>query len=140
MPEPSQEAQRLHWEVASFSQRLPGVVHALVVSVDGLPLAVTPGLDRAATDQLAAVTSGLVSLSQGAARHLGGRGVRQTMVEMDDGALLVMIVGHATALAVLTTPDCDLRLLAYEMQRLIAETNRVISPALQDELRAALPR
>lgn len=140
MPEPSQQAQHLQWQVASFSQRLPGVVHALVVSVDGLPLAVSPGLDRAATDQLAAVTSGLVSLSQGAARHLGGRGVRQTMVELNDGALLVMILGHTTALAVLTTPDCALEPLAYEMQRLIGETNRVVSPALQHELHEALPR
>ena len=140
MSEPSQEARHLQWQVASLQQRLPGAVHALVVSIDGLPLAVSDGLARSTIDQLAAVTAGLVGLAQGAGRHLGGRGVRQTMVEMDDGSLLVMVIGHHCALAVMTTPDCDLEELYWEMQRLITHTNALLSPQLRDELHDALPR
>jgi Roadblock/LC7 domain len=47
----------------------PGVAHAMVVSADGLSIAVSERLDRAMTDQLAAIASGVASLSQGAARH-----------------------------------------------------------------------
>ena len=43
----------------------PGVAHAMVVSADGLPVAVSDRLDRPKADQLAAIASGLASLTQG---------------------------------------------------------------------------
>jgi hypothetical protein len=52
------------------------------VSADRLPIAVSERLDRAMTDQLAAIASGVVSLSQGAARHSGAGLITHTVVEM----------------------------------------------------------
>ncbi len=48
------------------------MAHAIVVSADGLPLAYSDGFPKDRADQLAAVTSGLASLTQGAARVFDG--------------------------------------------------------------------
>src|SRR2546421_3450537 len=56
------------WLVNDFAERVPGVAHAVVVSADGLLLTASNRLPLDRADQLAAVASGLVSLTQGAAR------------------------------------------------------------------------
>ncbi|MER2092778.1 MAG: roadblock/LC7 domain-containing protein, partial [Saccharopolyspora rectivirgula] len=56
------------WLITDFVRRVPGVAHSVVVSADGLLLAGSQGLPRDRAEQLSAVASGLVSLTQGAAR------------------------------------------------------------------------
>src|SRR6266536_2877407 len=68
MAQLSREAQNVNWLVSSFVRRVPGIAHAIVVTSDGLLMAVSERLDRARADQLAAVASGLASLTQGATR------------------------------------------------------------------------
>ncbi|MFD9247638.1 roadblock/LC7 domain-containing protein, partial [Streptomyces sp. NPDC059556] len=46
-------------------------------------------------------------------------GVRQTMVEMDDGFLFVAAAGDGSCLAVLASVSADIGLIAYEMARLV---------------------
>src|SRR6266540_1384012 len=70
MTQLSKEAQNLNWLVNNFVRNVPGVAHAIVVSSDGLLMAVSDRLDRARADQLSAVASGLASLTQGAARSI----------------------------------------------------------------------
>ena len=67
----SQEAQNLNWLINGFVTRVPGVTHAIVVSSDGLLIAMSERLPRDRADQLAAITSGLVSLTAGAAQQIG---------------------------------------------------------------------
>ena len=69
MPPLSAEARNLNWLLGNFATSTPGVAHAMVVSADGLPVAVSERLDRTMADQLAAIASGVASLSQGAARY-----------------------------------------------------------------------
>lgn len=57
--------QDLGWLLANFADRVPGVAHAVAVSADGLLLASSRDLPRDRADQLAAISSGLVSLTQG---------------------------------------------------------------------------
>jgi len=123
--------QDLNWLVTAFAQRVPSVAHALVVSADGLPLAFSDGLPPDRADQLAAVTSGLTSLMQGAARMFNGGPVAQTVVEMDRGLLMVMSVSDGCALAVLAGHDCDMGLLAYEMALLAERAGAVLTPELR---------
>ena len=77
--------QDLNWLITNFVERVPAVAHAIVVSADGLPLAFSEGFPPDRADQLAAVASGLSSLTQGAARVFEGGAVLQTVVEMDRG-------------------------------------------------------
>ena len=85
MPQLSTEASDFNWLVGTLARRTPGVAHAMVVSADGLPVAVSDRLDRPKADQLAAISSGLASLTQGGARCMDGGLVRHTVVEMDRG-------------------------------------------------------
>jgi predicted regulator of Ras-like GTPase activity (Roadblock/LC7/MglB family) len=84
----SADARNLNWLVANFAKNIPGVAHAMVVSADGLPVAVSDQLDRSRADQLAAIASGLASLSESAARYFDAGGVKQTMVEMEGACCL----------------------------------------------------
>ncbi|MGH3761140.1 roadblock/LC7 domain-containing protein, partial [Actinophytocola sp.] len=65
------------WLITDFVRQVPGVAHAVVVSADGLLLAGSQGLPRDRAEQLSAVSSGLVSLTQGAARCFEAGGVNQ---------------------------------------------------------------
>ena len=79
----STEAANFSWLLGNFVKSVPGVQHTLVVSADGLLMAMSDELDRTQGDQLAAIVSGLSSLTRGAARQLDAGEVRQSIVEMD---------------------------------------------------------
>lgn len=104
--------------VTSFTERVPAVAHAAVVSADGLPLAASDGLPRDRADQLAAITSGLTKLVQGAARIFSGGPVAQSVVVMEQGTLIMMALRGNSVLAVLAAPESDLGNVAYEMSLL----------------------
>jgi len=125
----SAEARNLSWLLSTFATNTSGVTHAMVVSADGLPIAISAGLDRALADQLAAVASGLVSLSLGAARSFAGGRLKQTVVEMDQGFLLVMAISDGSCLTVLAAAWCDMGLAGYEMALLAARFGDASPPA-----------
>jgi predicted regulator of Ras-like GTPase activity (Roadblock/LC7/MglB family) len=125
---PGRPLQDLNWLVTNFVERVPDVAHAVVVSADGLPLAYSAGFPQDRADQLAAVTSGLASLTQGAARVFEGGSVVQSAVEMQAGVLVIMAVSHGASLAVLATPTADLGLIAYEMALLVERAGKMITP------------
>jgi uncharacterized protein len=124
--------QDLNWLITAFADRVPHVAHALVVSSDGLPLAFSQGLPPDRIDQLAAVTSGLTSLVEGAARIFEGGPVSQTVVEMRQGLLIVMSVPGGSSLTVLAGADCDMGLVAYEMALLADRTWRALTPGSRE--------
>jgi predicted regulator of Ras-like GTPase activity (Roadblock/LC7/MglB family) len=139
-PNLTQAARNLNWLITNFVDRVPGVAHTVVVSSDGLLLAVSDGFPRDRADQLAAVASGLSSLTQGAARIFEGGAVTQTVVEMVRGFLFVMAISDGSALAVLASSDCDMGLIGYEMALLVERAGDVLTPALRAELQSSLPR
>lgn len=119
----------LGWLLDRFVDRTPGVAHGVVVSADGLHLAGSQGLPRDRGEQLAAVVSGLASLTVGASMILDAGSVQQTLVEMADGFLLVMAVADGAHLAVLSAADSDLGQVGYEMALLVERVGAVLSPA-----------
>jgi uncharacterized protein len=139
MPQLSAEARDLNWLIGNFAKRTPGIAHAMVVSADGLPVAVSERLDRAKADQLAAITSGVASLSQGAARYFDAGTVKQTVVEMERGFLFVMAISDGSCLAALAASSCDVGGVGYELATLVARAAEVLTPSLRAELQAALP-
>src|SRR5262249_52140806 len=98
-------------------------------------LAFSDGFPADRADQLAAVASGLSSLTQGAARGFEAGSVIQTVVEMEGGLLLVMAISNGSSLAVLAAPDCDMGLVAYEMTLLVERVGRALTPGPRDGLR-----
>ncbi|GAA2979041.1 MULTISPECIES: roadblock/LC7 domain-containing protein [Actinokineospora] len=122
------------WLVNDFAERVSGVAHAVVVSADGLLLTSSARLPTDRADQLAAVASGLVSLTQGAARCFEAGAVKETVVEMERGIMLLMAISDGSCLAILAAPTCDIGQVAYEMTLLVDRVGQILTP----ELRAAL--
>jgi predicted regulator of Ras-like GTPase activity (Roadblock/LC7/MglB family) len=132
-----QPPQDLNWLVTDFVARVPDVAHAVIVSSDGLVVAVSAGFPAHRAERLAAVTSGLASLVQGGANIFEAGSVTQTVVEMDAGVFVVMTISHGASLAVLAGPDGKMGLIAYEMTLLVERAGRMITPAVRDSGRAA---
>ena len=136
----SREAQDFNWLINAFTERVAGVAHAVVVSSDGLLVAVSDHLSRDSGDQLAAVTSSLFSVTSGAARIFDGDEVRQTVVEMGRGYFLVMSIRDGSILATLAAREADVGVVGYEMAKLVKQAGAVLTPAVRAELQEALPR
>ncbi|MFD8481441.1 roadblock/LC7 domain-containing protein [Kitasatospora sp. NPDC059673] len=109
----------LNWLLDELVTRTAQVKFAVMLSADGLSMGNSTGLAREDTEHLAAVASGFHSLAKGAGRHFDAGQVRQTMVELERGYLLVAAAGQSSCLAVFAGPDADLGLVAYEMARLV---------------------
>jgi hypothetical protein len=125
------------WLITEFTERVPGVAHAVVVSADGLLLTASARLPLDRADQLAAVASGLISLTSGAARCFDAGAVRETVVQMDHGVMLLMSISDGSCLAVLATSNCDIGQVAYEMAMLVDRAGQILTPELRRELQGS---
>ncbi|MFZ2503906.1 MAG: roadblock/LC7 domain-containing protein [Nocardioides sp.] len=110
-----------------FVEHVVDVSHAIVVSADGLVMAANDALPSDRAEQFGAVVSGLASLAVGAAQIFRGGGVLQTVVEMEQGYLLIMAVGDGSYIAALTRDSADLGQVGYEMALLVERVGTVIS-------------
>jgi uncharacterized protein len=119
----------LGWLLTSFTRRVPTIVCALAVSVDGLAIAASEKVAKDEADSLAAITSGLASLTIGAAKLLSTGRIRQTVVDMDGGVLLVMSAADRAFLAVLAQPGADLGQVGYETAVLTQRVAAALEPA-----------
>jgi predicted regulator of Ras-like GTPase activity (Roadblock/LC7/MglB family) len=116
-------AGQLGWLLDDLVRRISEVSKAVILSQDGIALGASQTLERDDSEHLAALAAGFQSLARGAARHFGGgSGVRQTIIEMEAGFLLVSAAGSGTCLAVIAEPGADLGLVAYEMAVLVRRT------------------
>jgi predicted regulator of Ras-like GTPase activity (Roadblock/LC7/MglB family) len=122
----------LGWLLTSFARRVPSIVCALAVSVDGLAIAASDQVQGDKADQLAAITSGLASLTAGAAKVMSTGHVRQTVVDMDGGVLLIMAVADRAFLAVLAQPGADLGQVGYETAVLAQRVAAALEPAVRN--------
>ena len=107
---------------------------------DGLPMAVSQGLDRDAAARFAAVASGLIGLAYGAAGRFGGGAVNEVIVEMENAFLFVTGISDGSCLAVVSSADSDVGLVGYEMAVLVDKAGAVLTPELRAELQSALPQ
>jgi predicted regulator of Ras-like GTPase activity (Roadblock/LC7/MglB family) len=123
------DGRQLDWLLVDFVRTTAGARHAVVVSADGLRLAASQDVDEALGDQLAAVTSGLLSLAQGIARSFVAGPVRQTIVEMAGGYLFVTSISEGSMLAVFAERTCDMGMVGYEMTLLAARVGHMLTPA-----------
>lgn len=134
----SPEAANFNWLLDNFVKSVAGVRHTLVVSVDGLLMAMSDDLDRTSGDQLAAIVAGMSSLTRGAARQLRSGDVRQCIIEMDTQFLFLMSISDGSVLAVVAEATADVGLVGYEMALLVSRSEATLTPQLVTEMRARL--
>ena len=136
----SADAANIGFLVGRFAERLPGVHNAIVVSSDGLLMAMSNGMSREAADRLAAAASGLIGLAHGAAAPFGGGRVTEVIIEMENAFLFVTGISDGSCLATVASAECDVGLVGYEMAVLVEKAGNVLTPEIRAELQSALPR
>lgn len=135
MTDLSSGARNVNWLLANFVRDTLGVREAIAVSSDGFLLAASAGRTRQGVEQLAAIISGLTSLTRGAADMFSLDGVEQVIVEMGRGYLFVTSISDGSALGVLAAKNCDIGLVGYEMTLLSERVGSALTPGLIAELK-----
>jgi predicted regulator of Ras-like GTPase activity (Roadblock/LC7/MglB family) len=126
--DPAHHPHELNRLVSGFTERVPGVLHTVVVAADGVTVAASDGIAPQHLDQLSAITSGLTSLACASARMFDGEAVTQALVTMELATLVIVAIDDGSSLAVLTTSTADLDLVAYEMTMLVEQAGSIFSP------------
>lgn len=134
----SPQADNVNWLMANFVEATPGVEQAIAVSSDGLLIAISAHMERAAADKLAAIITGVRALAHGAANELGKGNVAQVLVEMAGGYLFVSAISGGATLGVVTRRTCDLGLVGYEIALLVGKVGPQLTPSLVTELKNSL--
>ncbi|ASO20223.1 hypothetical protein FHR81_000092 [Actinoalloteichus hoggarensis] len=123
------------WLVNGFVDRVHGVTHALIMSSDGFPLTSSDSVDRDEAEQLAAISSGLLSLARNSATLFGKGDCEQIIIRLSGGYFLFMGIGEDAGLAVLTSSGCDMKVVAYEMTQFVDNAGHALTPQVRSDLR-----
>ncbi|MFF5557083.1 roadblock/LC7 domain-containing protein [[Kitasatospora] papulosa] len=137
---PASEATASHqrddmaWLLRQFADDVPGVLHAVLLSRDGLRL-LDSEVDKDWADELSAALAGMASLASNATGPTHQkRPARQVIIERDDCLFFVQSAGRSaafkdhpgqergevdTVLAVIAAPDADAGPVGFEMGRLV---------------------
>lgn len=129
------DPQDFGWLVDNFATSTPGVMHALIVSADGLPLITAGGMSPDLADPLAAMTSGIISLGNNIAGKVGEPGCDQVMLKFPSGHFLFMGIGDLAGFAVLVREGANIGVVAHQMAQLVDAVGHVLTPQLRDDLR-----
>jgi predicted regulator of Ras-like GTPase activity (Roadblock/LC7/MglB family) len=135
---PAIGTNEISWLVDRFVEDTAEVADAIVVSSDGLLLAISPNLERTAADKLAAIVSGLRSLSEGVSGVTGRGGFSQAMIELADGYLVVSAISDGSSIGVVADRNADLGAVGYGTTLLVERVGAALTPALINELKLGL--
>ena len=131
-------AENLNWLVGRFVQQVVAVRQAVVVSSDGLPLAVSDGVDRESAERLAAVASGMIGLAYGSAGRFGAGAVSNVIIEMEHGWMFVTGIRDGSLMCVLAGPDADIGTIGYEIAVFSDRAGDVLTPEVREELKCLM--
>ncbi|MEV0900401.1 roadblock/LC7 domain-containing protein [Actinoplanes sp. NPDC049802] len=131
----SAEAKTFNWLLGSFATKTAGVQDAIVVSSDGLLMAKSSNRERADSDRLAAVVSGMASLAVGAAEWYNLGSLNRVVVDITDGYLVVTSISRGSLLGVIASKSANLSTVAYEMTLFGTRAGASLTPGLIAELK-----
>jgi len=114
---------------------VPDVLHAVVLSTDGLVVQKSTSLAQDAAELAAAGASSLYSVATGTGRRFKSGPVQQVVIEYHEHTMFIAAAGENARLAVVCNADVDMGTVAYEMSRLVAR----IGQYLGAEIRPATP-
>ena len=125
------QAPDLAWLLKGLAEEVPVIRGSVLLSSDGMMKA-AHGMDRASSEHLAALASGLFSMARSAGAKFDGTSeVRQVVAELKQSQLYISWAGFNSVLAVLATGDADPAVVGFEMARLI----RAVRPFLDTAAR-----
>lgn len=131
-------AENLNWLVGRFVQQVAAVRQAVVVSSDGLPLAVSDDVGRETAERLSAVASGMIGLAYGSAGRFGAGAVSNVIVEMENGWMFVTGIRDGSLMCVVTTKQADIGTIGYEIAVFADRAGDVLNPQVREELKSMM--
>ncbi len=120
------QQRELNWLLDDLIARVAPIHKAAVLSRDGLTMGAA-GLSQEDAEHLSAIAAGFHSLARGAGLQFGGGYPRQTIVELDSAFLFVTAAGEGSCLAVVSSADADVGVVAYEMAVLVKRVGQHLS-------------
>lgn len=121
--------ETVQWLLDRMVDEVPEMLHAVLLSGDGLAIARSSGMERADAEQLAAVASGMHSLAVGVQQHFDGGQVQQTIVQSERRYLLVAQAGSGARLVVLALNTVDAGMMAYQAHTLVQKVGDYLTAA-----------
>ncbi|MET9847963.1 roadblock/LC7 domain-containing protein [Streptomyces ossamyceticus] len=118
----------LSWMLDSALE-IPGALHAVLISADGLQRARSKDVSKDDADKAAAAMSGLQSLSRSLSFFVDRSDLRwqQTLVEFDGGWIFLISAGAGAYLAVSASSDVDMADITFRMQQLVGQLGKVLT-------------
>ncbi|GAB2926510.1 MULTISPECIES: roadblock/LC7 domain-containing protein [Streptomyces] len=118
----------LSWMLDSALE-IPGALHAVLISADGLQRARSKDVSKDDADKAAAAMSGLQSLSRSLSFFVDRTDLRwqQTLVEFDGGWIFLISAGAGAYLAVSASSDVDMADITFRMQQLVGQLGKVLT-------------
>ncbi|MFE7439659.1 roadblock/LC7 domain-containing protein [Streptomyces chartreusis] len=125
----------LSWMLDSALE-IPGALHAVLVSADGLLMARTKDLGRDSADTVAAAMSGVQSLSRSLGFFVDGEHMqwRQTLVEFDGGWVFLISAGEGAYLAASAAPDIVMADITFRMQQLVGQLGKELATSRRKDI------
>ncbi|MGC9377902.1 roadblock/LC7 domain-containing protein [Streptomyces sp. MH13] len=125
----------LSWMLDSALE-IPGALHAVLISADGLLMARTQDFDKDDADRVAAAMSGVQSLSRTLAFFCEdpNHAWRQTLVEFDGGWVFLISAGEGAYLGVSASPEVDMADITFRMQQLVAQLGKRLTTPPRENL------
>ncbi|MCK1794853.1 roadblock/LC7 domain-containing protein [Streptomyces sp. XM4193] len=108
---------------------LPGVVHAVVLSSDGMVQGASPDLTREAGEGASAMMSALQGAGRAVAAAFSGNDavrLQQVVVDTDSGFVFAVPAGQNSVLAVFADRKVDMGVVAHHMQIQVATLGRKV--------------
>jgi len=134
------QAQDLAWLLKGLAEEVPVIRGSVLLSSDGMMKA-AHGMDRASSEHLAALASGLFSMARSAGSKFDGTNeVRQVVAELKTSQLYISWAGFNSVLAVLARGDADPSVVGFEMARLIKAVRPFLDTAARPPAAAASDR
>ncbi|MGH3377667.1 MAG: roadblock/LC7 domain-containing protein [Pseudonocardiaceae bacterium] len=131
------QAQDLAWLLKGLAEEVPVIRGSVLLSSDGMMKA-AHGMDRASSEHLAALASGLFSMARSAGSKFDGTNeVRQVVAELKSSQLYITWAGFNSVLAVLARGDADPSVVGFEMARLIKAVRPFLDTAARPPAAAA---
>ncbi len=115
---------------------LPGVLHAVIATGDGLVEGASASLDRAAGERVAAMGATLHAAARAFTTAFTGQEaprLAQTVVESEHGFAIIVPAGRNTSLAVYAGPEAQLGNIAYHMQVQVAAMSRALGAPAREQ-------
>jgi predicted regulator of Ras-like GTPase activity (Roadblock/LC7/MglB family) len=117
--------ERMVDELRELQHNSPDVEGAVVVSVDGLPLAslLPPGIEE---ERVAAMSAAMQSLGDRIANELGRGYLNQVYIRGESGYAILMEVGEEAVLTALAREDSKLGLVFLDMRRCAEQLQKIV--------------